>query len=754
MNRNSWIIICLAYIVGLLATNLVAFPSSGFTGQQLLIFTLGLGSITVVSAITLRVRFAIALHKFGKINYRLWIVAAIVAILAVIYFQLRIPQPRSNDISYQVTASNSKIVTVTGKVLTEPRLNESQRLKFWLEATEIGNQGEKISGKLYATVPLLQGTGIYPGQNLKLTGNLYLPQAASNPSGFDFKLYLARQGIFAGMRVTEVVFNNHPEPTWGWWKLRRRIVRSQLQGLGSPIGQLVSSMVLGQKAVDLASDIRDRFIEAGLAHVLAASGFQVSLLIGLVVKLTNNLSMKPRLIIGIGTLLIYLSLTGIQASILRAFLMGIAVLIALAMDTKVKPLGSLLLAATIILLFNPLLIGDLGFQLSFLATLGLIVTLPGLEAKLDWLPPTIATLITVPLAASIWVLPLLGYVFNLVATYSLVVNIICTPLITIISLGGMISAIAAIFIPILGSAIAWLLFYPTLLLLAITNIFTNLPGSSWAIGQISLGVLLIIYGLLVLMCLSSWWRKHWGLILAFTLTLIIIPIGYNHFRLTQITVLTAQPEPVIVIQDRGKTVLINSGQAQTVRYSVLPFLTQQGINYIDYAVDLNPQANSESDWLQISDRLSINHFLSHPNSKNPFPLSNSKITIQSFNQDITTKSLNISFNSQLSVLQLETNTATWLIFNQTQPKPTEIEQYIQQKNLHQKPVILLGSTIATTWLNLSPKIIIDSNSTPAVTQQNLANTKHYNLQQDGIITWTPQAGFQTISAELTLITDY
>jgi competence protein ComEC len=746
MTRNGWIILCLAYIVGLLSTNLVTFPSSGLTKEQLLMMVSGLIGITVVSAI-------IALHKFGKINYRLWLGTAIVAIVAVFYFQLRIPHPRSNDISYQVTASDSKMVTVTGRVLTEPRLNESQRLKFWLAATEVG-KGEQVSGKLYVTVPLLQGTGIYPGQDLQIQGILYLPQAASNPGGFDFKSYLAHQGIFAGIRGIKVTFDRNPEPAWGWWKLRRRIVRSQLQGLGSPVGQLVSSMVLGQKAVDLTSDIRDRFIEAGLAHVLAASGFQVSLLIGLVLKLTNNLSTQPRLVIGIGTLLVYLSLTGIQASILRAFLMGVAVLIALAMDTKVKPLGSLLLAATIILLFNPLLIGDLGFQLSFLATLGLIVTLPGLEARLDWLPPMITTLIAVPLAASIWVLPLLGYVFNAVATYSLVVNILCTPLITIISLGGMLSAIAAIFIPILGSAIAWLLFYPTQLLLALTNFFTNLPGSSWAIGQISLGVLLTIYGLLILVWLNSWWRRHWGLVLAFTLTLIVIPIDYNNLRLTQITVLAAQPEPIVVIQDRGKTILINSGQAQTIRYSVLPFLTQQGINHLDYAINFSPEANSKSDWLQISDRLSINHFVSHPNSQNPFGLNNNQIAIQSFNQSIITKSLNISFNSQLSALQLETTTATWLILNQIKRQPREIEQYIEQGNSHQKPIILLGSKVPFTWSNLSPEMIIASNSPPAVTRRSTANTKYYNLQQSGAITWTPQAGFQTTPTELTRNNNY
>lgn len=740
MTRNDWMILFIAYIVGLLSTNLVPFSSSGFTGEQLCLFAVGLVGLAGVIGI-------ISVRQNVKTSYKLWLGVAIVAILAVVYFQLRIPQPNRNDISYQVTTSDSELVTVEGKVLTEPRLNDSQRLKFWLEATEIDND-KQVSGKLYVTVPLLQGTGIYPGGNLKLKGILYLPQAASNPGGFDFKAYLARQGIFAGMQGMEVIFNDSSQPVWGWWKLRQRIVRSQLQGLGSPVGQLVSSMVLGRKAVDLPSDIRDRFIEAGLAHVLAASGFHVSLLLGIILKLTTRFATKPRLVLGIGTLLVYLGLTGIQASVFRACLMGVAVLIALARSTKVKPLGSLLLAAIIILLFNPLLIGDLGFQLSFLATFGLIVTMPGLQARLDWLPPTIATLVAVPLAASIWVLPLLGYAFNTVATYSILVNIFCTPLITVISLGGMVSAIASLIIPALGSAIASLLFYPTTLLIAVTKLFTNFPGSSWAIGQISFGLLLAIYGLFLLVWLHKWWSKRWWLALLFALTLIIVPIGYNHLNLTQVNVLATQSEPVIVIQDRGKVILINSGKPKTVKYTVLPFLTQQGINHLDYAIDLNQKSNS--DWIQISDRLSINYFIPHPNSVNQLTPISQKTVVQSLNQGISSNSLSISFENQLSLLKLETVTETWLILSKIQRDPKQIRQYIQQSNLNHKPFVLVGSTIDPAWLEFQPQTIISSEQLKKIRRQNISqnisNIRSYNLKQDGAISWTPKHGFRTLAS--------
>ncbi len=744
MNRHSWIILCLAYIVSLLSTNLFAFSSSGFTGQQLIWLVAGLISLSAIAVLvdngfgTSKPPRLNALEIFKRV-YKQWLGTAIVAILAIVYFHVRIPQPQGNDISYQVTTSDSEFVSVAGKVLTEPRLNDNQRLKFLLEAYKVGDK-EQVSGKLYATLPLLQGTGIYPGQNLKLKGSLYLPQAAKTPSGFDFKEYLARQGVFAGIQGFEAVLSEQ-EPSWGWWKLRRRIVRSQLKVLGSPMGQLVSSMILGRKAVDLPTDIRDRFIEAGLAHVLAASGFHVSLLLGIILKITNRFAAKPRLVIGIGTLLVYLGLTGIQASVFRACLMGVAVLIALVMETKVKPLGSLLLAATIILLFNPLFISDLGFQLSFLATLGLIVTMPGLIAQLDWLPPTIATLVAVPLAATLWVLPLLSYKFNSVATYSVIVNIICTPLITVISLGGMISAIAALIMPILGSAIAWILLYPTLLLMAVISFFTNLPGSSWAIGQISLGVLLTIYGLFLLVLVSNWWRKHLKLVLLGVLTLIIVPVTYQHLNLTQITVLPAHPEPIIVIQDRGKVVLINTGEPKNIKYSLLPFLTNQGINQINYAINSSP--GFQSNWSAISDRLSIEHFVSNLNSKPLTPFNNQ--TQVQFERVIATKSLTISFDAQLSILKLDTAMNTWLILNNTKPDADRLQQYIQASS-NQKPLIFVGAKIVAAWFKLQPQSIIASNQPPEITRRDTDKIQVYNLQ-DGVVHWTPHNGIETLVAD-------
>ena len=738
MTRNSWIIFCLAYIVGLLSTNLVAQSSLGIARQQIFLLAGGLSGIVLLGAIALAgYSFYVARSKI-RISVGQCFGVAAIAILAVVYFQLRIPQPDSNDISYSATALKGKVVTVTGRAIAEPRLSENQKIKFLLDVAQVNND-PSVSGKLYANLPLLQGTGIYPGERIKIKGILYIPQTANTPNGFDFQKYLARQGIFAGMRGLTVVDYDRSQPKWGWWQLRQRIVRSQLRGLGSPQGQLVSSMVLGRKAVDLPVDIRDRFIEAGLAHVLAASGFHVSLLLGIILRLTTRFAAKSQLIIGIASLCLYLGLTGVQPSVLRACLMGSAVLIALAKSTKVKPLGSLLLIGTIILLVDPLYINDLGFQLSFLATFGLIVTLPGLQSKLDWLPPTIATLIAVPVAASAWVLPLLSYVFNSVATYSVAINIICTPLITIVSLGGMISAIASLILPILGSAIAWLLFYPTSLLIEIVNFCTDLPGSSWAIGQISLGVLLTIYGLFILVWLNRWWRKYIPIVLLFILSSIAIAIAYRHFNLTQITVLPTQPQPVVVIQDRGKVILINDAQPQAIKYTVLPFLANQGINHLDYLIRLN--SDTTSGWLQLRDRYKIDNIISDFNSQLLFTSNDDRDDVTQLNRAIDTNTFSISLENSLPILKLQTADTAWLILGDIKSTEREIQQYIEQNRLSSEAVTIIGSSIATAWLKLNPQNIITQGRSPIITRRNVRDSNYYSLKEDGAVSWTFQNGF-------------
>ncbi|HEY9730084.1 MAG TPA: ComEC/Rec2 family competence protein [Chroococcales cyanobacterium] len=780
LNLASGALLSLAYIVGLLSTAILGPPTPVVSGQGYTLLAIGIAVLGVVAAI--------AIPRFWRTGPRpwLWLMAGIVGAIALVYFQMRVPHPASDDISRFIRSSSSavqgQVVTVHGKVESIPRLTRSQQGQFWLEAMQLnevesrdnaGAISKEVTGKLYVTVPLLQATGLYPGKYIDVTGVLYKPKPVQNPGAFDFEAYLAKQGAFAGFSGRQVSSSDdQQEHRWRWWVLRQRITRSQVNWLGSPAGQLVSSFVLGNRAVDIPYDIRDRFVRAGLAHTLAASGTQTSLILGLVLVLTRRFSAKTQFFVGTSALAIFVGLTGIQPSVLRAAIMGFGALVALLTQRQVKPVGSLLLAATILLVWNPLWIWDLSFQLSFLATLGLLVTAPPLIKQLDWLLPAIASSIAITIAASLWTLPLQLYVFSTLAPYSIAANIVSAPLIALISIGSAISALAALVSPVVGSFLAWLLYYPTQMLMALVTVFNQLPGSSVAVGTISLVQVFLLYGLVAISSIKPRWQRRWWLVGLVAVALVALPVWQTKTAQLQATVLATAQEQILVIQDRGQVTLVNSGEADTATFTVLPFLQKQGVNQIDWAIALDSQPHLRSGWLQILQSLPVKTFYDNnadakttsvdAQSQNA-TVSSAEITgavqaqqgnyqLVSTGQKIAVGSVQIELvSANPPALQLQIHNRSWLLLGMMKQ---DVQRYLAVSG-HLAPVQVLwwsGESLAPELLEaLKPKVAIaSSNAIDPDAVQLLQKSKIplYWTGRDGAIGWTPNRGFETTLEEI------
>jgi competence protein ComEC len=769
---SSNVVICLAYILGLLFTSV---PWGGA-------YVFGMG---LLAAVFFRA-FYIKLRKFnlqkqssitktrGGVNTplttphpRIWLIAGLVGLLASFYFQLRVPEPGVKDISQFVANDNNsnqqQLVIVRGEVDSKPRLTRSQKGQFWLKVTQLdevkndeGPAGvpKGVTGKLYVTVPILQATGLYPSQQVAVTGMLYKPKAASNPGGFDFQEYLKKEGTFAGL-VGKQINVIDKERKWGWWQVREQIVRSQVRFLGVPEGPLVSAMVLGGRAVDLPYDIRDVFVRTGLAHALAASGFQTSLILGVILQLTRRANKATQVICGSLGLITFLCLAGFQAAVLRAVIMGFAALIGMALERKVQQLGSLLLAATLLLLFNPTWIWDLGFQLSFLATLGLIVTATPITKKLDFIPPLLASLISVPLAATIWTLPLLLHIFSVVAVYSIPLNIITTPFISVISIGGMISALVSVVSADLGSTLAGFLYYPTHWLIAIIKFFDSLPGSVIAVGSISTAQMLIIYGLIISTTLVRWWQKRWWFASLMAVILVVIPAWHSTNNLLKITLLATNQEPVLVVQDQGNVTLINSGTEGTGLYTILPFLRQQGINQVKWAISTNFEKSQNDAWLEILANLPIKNFYDYTYAgENQIEtqilqrqLQDQEGIYQSLElgQVVNTGAIIAQFiNDTLPILKLQVFGQNWLLIGSV--KSQQIEQLVKDGVLSSPQVLWCPSESLEDLIKiLKPPVAIattnnlDSKTLSTITE---GQTQVFFTGRDGAIQWTPNGNFE------------
>lgn len=799
MTSASVIIICLAYILGLLMT---AVPYGGYG-------VLGLGvAIAAIFALPLPVCFR---NLRSKVKPAIWLTAGVIGLLASFYLQWRTPTPAPDDISQFLSlvnpANQEQLATVSGKVLSTPSLTRSEKVRLWLKPnhlqivvaeSEIKDERNRsvdsycsvaeqvsqtepetksfkydcqVGGKLYVTVPLLQGTARYPGQLLTVIGRLYEPKAAAS-GAFDFQAYLAKEGAFAGLAGRYITAS--PEtglreetgflpPGWGLWQIRRRIVKSQARWLGVPHGPLVSAMVLGRRAVDLPFDIRDDFIQVGLAHVLAASGFHVAIILSLVRVLTSRFSACLKLGNGTTVLIVYVCLTGGSASVWRAAFMGFGALLAPMMQRKLNPLGCLLLAAFVLLLINPLWISDLGFQLSFLATLGLLVTYPAVMKRLDWLPKTIASLIAVPIAATIWVLPLLLYVFSQISTYSILVNVITSFLIAGITIGGFISAVFGAVWPLAGSAIAWLLYYPVELLILIVQFFSRLPCSLISTGTLSLVQMLILYGLMIFLWLVPWWHKgrRWVWAFLFALALLVVPVWHRQTTVFQVTALQTNGQPVMVIQDRGQVTLINSGDQNTAQYTILPFLRQQAINQIDWGIATS-SPGSRSGWYLVMEQVRVKNFTA-PGTLNATLTSVVQDRKVSYQVLPAGKILPVAGSTLVKLLQEQPAVVEFTIGNQTwlwleNLNQSEQSQLLQRKSLpgtQGRPLQVLwwsGQSLkADLLMALKPKVAIATSENIAQDTAAIlisANTQIYSTEKEGALQWTPDLGFVGVSENI------
>ncbi len=533
----------------------------------------------------------------------LWLSLGVIGLLAAVNYGWQHPTPSASDISDWLSADVAGAEQeIGGWVDTMPKLARSGKGQFWLKTDFVRSLNQHgiplgppkpVQGKLYVTVPAEAISHLYPGQRVEVAGQLYAPEPPKNPNAFNFQQYLANHHCFAGLKGKSVrPAPGSAPPRWALWRLRTRIAKAHAAGLGEQAGALVSAMALDRRAVQVPYDLQDAFIQAGLAHALAASGFHVSLLLGVVLGVMAHPSVASRLVnpgmaklaIGSGVLVGYVFLTGGQPSILRAAVMGMGALVGIALDRHVKPLGCLLLATTLLLLWNPTWIDDVGFRLSVMATLGLIVGVKPLTERLEWLPTALTTLIAVPLVAYLWTIPLSLYYFNTLTTYSILLNIVVTPLLTVISLGGIFSGLVAVFSPGIASMLAWLLWLPTHLLIGLVNWETSLPGSALATGHISLIQMLSLYGLYGLAGWQPWWKRHLWLTGLLIVLMAMGPLWYRSATLAQVTVLAAGNDSVMVVQNHRSALLVNSGTNKTAFYTVVPFLRQAGINRLTYAI--------------------------------------------------------------------------------------------------------------------------------------------------------------------------
>ena len=391
---------------------------------------------------------------------------------------------------------DSKAV-ITGVVQSIPTTNNPDKTKFYLkveegvfENTEVKNLNARTIVTVYDTRE--NTSKIKIADKVRLKGKLRSPLRAKNPSQFDYGAYLKNHDTFStfytGKEGWEVI--QKPYTLGGKFlqnlnDTRAKILRCQSKYMKPDNLEVLGGIVFGDDAINPPDHIKNSFINSGLLHILAASGMNVSVIFGIWFFIGTRLRLNYRLNIFIGALLVafYTMMTGMGPSVLRAALMIEFVLLGKLIDRAADSIALVFFVAFLMLLYNPAMINDVGFQLSFVVTFALMFYCPPvLEYIKNKYANFLAGAVLIPFVAQLWASPIQMFYFNTYATYSVFANFAITVFIMIISFLGFVGSILAM-IPIQAFAdkvcmvFAFILNPVVSILINISNFFSGLPYS-------------------------------------------------------------------------------------------------------------------------------------------------------------------------------------------------------------------------------------------------------------------------------------
>jgi competence protein ComEC len=394
-----------------------------------------------------------------------------------------------------VSGSETAAMEVAGTLLT-PVDVDGDRATFVLRTRTISVASAaplSVRERLRVTVRLIRqqeqavAASWQRGDKLRLTGKLIRPEPARNYGGFDYRAYLRRQHIHCllSAKGTDGIERESAAASLSLLALQRK-----LDGLRSLLAAKLASafppeqagymngLVLGiTDGID--PEQYDQFSGLGLTHLLAISGLHVAVFTGALLWLSGRLRIPRETAIRLVLLLLplYVLLTGAAASIVRAGLMAGLGLLAVLLGRRKDALSLVCLAALLMLVRNPYYALDVGFQLSFLVTAGLIVGVTPLSRLLPIRQPQLNGAVSVALTAQLVSFPLTVYYFNQLSFLSLPANLLLVSLVSfVVTPGGTLAMLAALVHPGTAQLLAWPVVVLNRVTFGIVSAMNAVPG--------------------------------------------------------------------------------------------------------------------------------------------------------------------------------------------------------------------------------------------------------------------------------------
>jgi len=478
-----------------------------------------------------------------------------------------------------------------------------------IEVSEIGLWGKgqfhmkKLKGKVIGSLPENHDFPRY-GQGIEVKGTLALPKEKRNPGGFDYRSYLVQKNISAILYINQEGITEIP--TWSGNNikkigllLRNRIINVIENCLPPQQAGLLNGMLIGYRE-GLSENVEEAFRNAGLTHIMAVSGANVAFIAAPILFLLKKLHVSRNIscLITIICLIIFMSITGFEASVARAVTMACVILAGKIIKREPEIFTSISFAALVLLIYNPHMLFNVGFQLSFAATLSLVLFMKNAKYVLEnkfRVPGLISDTLASTVTAQAGVLPITVYNFNMISLVSVVSNLLVVPLTGVVTILGMIMAVLGQFSLSLAQITGYVNCLILTLILYITKISSALPWSTVRVPSPKLWLIVLYYLLLVFFMKGLFVVKHhrlkisaYVLVLAFFVT--VVATCLLPWKLKIVFLDVGYGDAVFIRTAAGRTILVDGGERNEARNKdmgkqvIIPFLLHEGITELDMVV--------------------------------------------------------------------------------------------------------------------------------------------------------------------------
>lgn len=554
--------------------------------------------------------------------------------------------------SNEITTRNHIYDLKENTVIVQGKIYKIENTAFgtniYLKGGEVENGEKSVSVKrIFVNTEKIPNVKI--GNIIKVRGKLRQFEEAANKGNFDSRKYYLSLGFYGKIEAgtIEIINSDYSGIRQGLYELRMEIIErleklcSDNKGIFSIINNkngIIGAIILGDKT-DLDSDIKELYSVSGIAHILAISGLHISF-IGMAIYrlLRRRFRFLFSAAVSIPVVLSFGIMSGFGISTIRAIIMFILKIIGEVLGRKYDAITAISLAGLVLLVQNPFVVCNSGFQMSFGAIIAIVLILPIVEEILNT-DNKIIKVLSANFTISLVMNPILAWNYYELPTFSFLLNIVVVPLMSVV----IVSSIVGIFCSCIMFGFGKAVIFPSCGILELytflCNIINKSSVASIVVGQPKVTIIIVYYAILLVVLFGlknirtkytraekerNIIKKETGLVLEkkakkerrikgqnvklrlacivgfLLLNCLIYYIPNPGFYITFINV--GQGDGILIHGDNGTKVMVDGGstsEKQVAKNCIVPYLKAEGIGTIDYSIITHTDKDHISGILEI-----------------------------------------------------------------------------------------------------------------------------------------------------------